>query len=331
MRKRSKSPLETYSRKINGEGLSRRRFLGFIAITAVIAAADRIANEPPKEHTRIDIKTLDDKEASRNFPNTAWIFVPGFNTSWDDSERYMKALQPVLRERGQMARIGYSNNGLDTSDLYDKLLSYARSHDLTTLNLYGHSFGGMLSVQIAARLRSDGIHVPLIALDSSPSSAGDVIDRTQFDWLSASDKARIPIPTTVRLGAEAISQVSSTKTFAQAYDEALQSISPDKCSTALLQSEAGYIAMFQASTYDGQLGDTKITHLGNPADTTVDYQSARLGWQQALPHNFSATPHITYGAGHGDPDGAKQIYTAQMSIIQDQFLPRPSAPTTRYQ
>jgi pimeloyl-ACP methyl ester carboxylesterase len=330
MRNRNKSSLETHSRKINGEGLSRRRFLGFIATTAVIAAADRIVNEPPKEHARIDIKALDDKEAKQNFPHTAWIFLPGFNTSWDDSERYMKALQPTLRERGQMARIGYSNNGLDTSDLYDKLLGYARGNNLTTLNLYGHSFGGMLSVQIAARLRSDDIHVPLIALDSSPSSASDVIDRTQFDWLSASDKARVPIPTSLRLGAVAISQVGNSKTLAQAYDEALQSISPDKCSTALLQSEAGYIATFTPGTYDGLLGDTKITHLGNPADTTVNYQSARQGWQQALPHNFIDTPHITYGAGHGDPDGSRAIYTAQMSIIQDQFLPLQPSPLTRY-
>ena len=315
---------------MNGDGLSRRRFLGAIAATGAIAVADRIANEPPVEHARIDIKTLSDKRAEYNFPHTAWLFLPGFNTSWDDSERYMKALQPALRERGQLARIGYSNKGLDTSDLYDKILGYARDQHLTTLNLYGHSFGGMLSVQMAARLRSDGFQVPLITLDSSPSSAADVIDRTQFDWLSASDKARITIPVTFRLGAEAISQVSHSKTIAQAYDEALQSISPDKCSTALLQSEAGYITTFRASTYDGLLGDTKITHLGNPADTTVNYHSARQGWQQALPHNFINTPHITYGAGHGDPDGARGIYTAQMSIIQDQFLPLPPQPSARY-
>lgn len=331
MKKRIVSLPELYDRTTRGESLSRRRFFGVLAATGVLVTVDRITNESPKEHARVDIKPLDDTEAKHNFPQTSWVFIPGFNTSWDDSERYMKALQPALRERGQMARVGYSNRGLDTSDLYDKLLRYARSNNLTTLNLYGHSFGGMLSVQLAARLRTDGIHVPLIALDSSPSSGADVMDKTQFDWLSASDKARIPIPTTLRLGAETISQVSRSKTLAQAYDEALQSISPDKCSTALLQSEAGYIATFLASAYDGLLGDTIITHLGNPADTTVDYRSARLGWERALPHNFSATPHATYGAGHGDPDGAKQIYTAQMHIIQDQYLPLAPRPQTRYQ
>jgi pimeloyl-ACP methyl ester carboxylesterase len=330
MKKRNESPLERYNRQISGERLSRRRFFGFLAATGVTIAADRLANEQPEEHTRVDIKSLTDPETKRNFPHTSWLFIPGFNTSWDESERYMKALGPTLRERGQLARVGYSNKGLDTSDTYDKIIDYARANKLTTLNLYGHSFGGMLAVQLAARLKTDGITVPLITLDSSPASANDVIDKTQFDWLNITGQTGVPIPTSFRLGAEALAQVSRHKTLAQAYDEALQSISPDKCSSNLLQSEAVYMATFRAGIYDGQLGDTKVTHLGNPADTTVNYNSARAGWQQALPHNFIATQHITYGAGHGDPDGAKAIYAAQMSIIQDQCLPVPVSPLSHY-
>ena len=137
-------------------------------------------------------------------PNASWFLFPGYKTSWEEAQWILNALRGALNKRGQLAAVGYSNQGLDIDQVVIAVIEHVRARKLTKLYFYGHSFGGMVATQVAARLRElHGVEVEFILLDSSPYSRSDVLDESWFDGVVFLYESgfRIPIRAPRRLRA----------------------------------------------------------------------------------------------------------------------------------
>ena len=146
---------------------------------------------------------MPDDFAERYFPNASWFLFPGYKTSWEEAQWILNALRGSLNKRGQLAAVGYSNLGLDIDQIVIAVIEHVRAHKLTTLYFYGHSFGGMVATQVAARLRElHGVEVAFILLDSSPYSRCDVLDQSWFDGVVFLYESGFRFPSVLRGGYE---------------------------------------------------------------------------------------------------------------------------------
>ena len=92
-------------------------------------------------------------------------------------------MRGALNKRGQLTAVGYSNQGLDIDEGVIAVIEHVRAKKLTKLFFYGHSFGGMVATQVAARLREfHGVEVDFILLGSSTYNRSTV--RTE-SWFAA--------------------------------------------------------------------------------------------------------------------------------------------------
>ena len=312
----------------------RRRFItGMLGTIGTMACygGDVLATEIRRKRKRTEILPLDNQEAKDAFPDTAWVLFPGFKTTWEESQWLTRSLEPALEQRGQLACLGYSNDGLNIHEIYDSLTSYIAENNLSTLYFYGHSMGGMVATEIAAKIRqTSSVDIPLIMLDSSPSSDHDVLDRSMFDWLVRADDYDIPIPSSWRGIAELAERIQNKneRTFPQIIDQTMEQLSPIACSTKLMKSQASYITHFEPSRFANQLGDTRLIHIGNPQDKTVDYYRSEQGWRSSLPNNYLPTNFILHDTqpAHASPQWNPDKYQAKMRAVQSAFLPLPKDP-----
>lgn len=307
---------------------SRRTFFGLAALTGVALADTNYTKEIQRERDYVDVKTVSDQETANKFPHSAWLFLPGFKTSWEEADWMTGSLEPTMKERGQIARVGYSNTGFVFENIYQSVRRHVESHDLHELFLYGHSFGGMLAVQLAARLEQDKAPatVSLITLDSSPHSRADVKDQQMFDDIALTYSPDYLAPTTARAVLELGERVAhkNERSWQTVIQQTVDQLKPAAPSTELMQTEAVYIYDYSAGRYADQLNPaTKICHLGNPLDDTVDFAQAHAGWKQALPHNFLVLPYSTVGTQppHASPQWNSAIYNTQLREIQYSLLP----------
>lgn len=282
------------------------------------------------EREAVKILTLGDGFAESYFPHASWILFPGYKTSWEEAQWILHSLRGSLKQRGQLAAVGYSNLGLNVAAVTDAVVDYVREHELTSLYFYGHSFGGMLAVDVAARLRDIlGLKVELILLDSSPFSRYDVLDQSWFDGVVFLYESGFRIPTVLRGGYELGERVvhKNERTWRQVVDQSLEQLSPIAPSSVLVQSESAYIYHFTASRFAEQLGETRMAFLGNPGDETVNYETAQAGWAGAFPRNVSATDRRTDGArpAHASPQWNPSIYNPLVEAVQNELVPLPGA------
>ena len=322
------------------ETVSRRLFLAgsiaSIALTADVAYTAEIR----KQRNNVDLQTVDNPETKEKFPSTAWFVLPGLKTSWEETDWIAQSLEPVMRERGQVKRLGYSNDGLNVREIYHAMRRHIADENLKTIHLYGHSFGGMLAVEMAATLERDpdvDVAVDLIVLDSSPNSQFDVIDQTSFNGLTQIHAQTKITPTAgVRLAYEFSERVvnKNERSWQQVIDQTLEQLSPLAPSTELIQSELWYIQQYDASRFrDSIQPDTKIVFMGNPNDATVNFTRTREQWRHDFPSNFLPVSYITHGAlpAHASPQWNADIYQLQLSEIQRFMLPIPDELTTQQQ
>lgn len=307
---------------------SRRSFLIGSALAAVVStdlAFTRVI-QSQREQTRI--LPLDDDAARARFPNDRWVLFPGYKTSWEEGLWILNSLRPALSRRAQMAVMGYSNRGLDINNVVATMNRYVDNFRLEKLYFYGHSFGGMVAVEVAARLQDRGIPVELVLLDSSPSSRFDVRDQRMFDGVVLLYEAGVRVPISLRgtyeLGERIVHK--NERTWSQIVDQTLEQVSPLAPSSELIQSESSYIYHFDVSRFSLSLGDTKVVFAGNPDDGVVDYPTARAGWVRGLPDNVVATDYVTAGAlpAHASPQWNPGIYQSIVTAVQDAYVPAPS-------
>lgn len=319
---------------------SRRTLFGMAALAGVTLTDMIYTKEIQRERDYVDVKTISDQETAEKFPGSAWLFLPGFKTSWEEADWMASSLEPTMKERGQIARVGYSNTGFVFEDIYQSVRSYIDTNKLHDLFLYGHSFGGMLAVQMAARLERDKapVNVRLITLDSSPHSRDDVKDQQMFDDIALTYSPDYLAPTTARAVLELSERVvhKNERSWQTVIQQTIDQLKPAAPSTELMQTEARYIYSYHANNFADQLNpQTKVCHMGNPLDDTVDFAQAHTGWQQSLPHNFFSVPYSTVGTHppHASPQWNSGIYNTQLREIQHFLLPlatKSSPPFKKY-
>ena len=307
---------------------SRRSFLIGSAAAALLATDLGVTRIIQSQRNQTQILPLDDEEARARFPNDRWVLFPGYKTSWEEGLWILNSLRPSLSQRGQMAVMGYSNTGLDINNVVATMNRYVANFQLEKLYFYGHSFGGMVAVEVAARLRDRGIPVELVLLDSSPSSRFDVRDQRMFDGVVYLYEAGVRIPSGLRGTYELGERIlhKNERSWRQILDQTLQQLSPLAPSSELIQSESSYIYHFDVSRFQLSLGDTRVVFAGNPNDGVVHYPLARAGWARALPDNVVSVDYVTEGAlpAHASPQWNAGIYQDIVTDVQREYVPLPS-------
>ena len=315
-------------RAVELKRVSRRSFL-IGAGSASLLAADMLFTQRVQAERRVSrILEVPDDVAERYYPHASWILFPGYKTSWEEALWILNALRGSLNKRGRLAAVGYSNEGLDIDEVVIAVIEHVRAHNLTTLYFYGHSFGGMVATQVAARLRElHGVEVAFILLDSSPASRHDVLDQSWFEGVVLLYESGFRFPTVLRGGYELGERMlhKNERSWGQVVDQTLEQLSPIAPSSVLIQSESAYIFHFEASRFVGKLGETKMAFIGNPRDKTVDYETARDTWSLSFKTNMVSDDLRTDGARpeHASPGWSPFIYRPIIEKLQDDLFPLP--------
>ena len=308
---------------------SRRNFLlGTGAASAL--AADMLFTRRGQAERRVNkILLVPDDDAELYFPHASWFLFPGYKTSWEEAQWILNSLRGALTNRGQLAAVGYSNVGMDIDKIVIAVIEHIRAHQLDTVYFYGHSFGGMVAVQVAARLLElHGVKVAFILLDSSPSSRYDVLDQSWFEGVVFLYERGFRFPTVLRGGYELGERVlnKNERSWGQILDQTLEQLSPIAPSSVLIETESAYIYHFDLNRFVGKLGDAKMAFIGNPRDGTVSYETARDTWMLRFKANMVSDSLRTDGArpAHASPQWNPSIYRPLIEELQDEFLPLPS-------
>jgi pimeloyl-ACP methyl ester carboxylesterase len=310
------------------KAFSRRAFLGGATASALLAADMFVTRQVQDSRRQTVVLEVPDDGARSRFPGASWVLFPGYKTSWEEARIILASLRGSLAERGQLAAVGYSNLGLDLDEILDALRVYARQKRLRTLYFYGHSFGGMVAVEAAARLLAeDGVQVKAIVLDSSPASKFDVLDQAWFSSVVHLYEIGVRIPSIVRGGYEFGERVihKNERTWGQIADQTLEQISPLAPSSVLIQSESEYIYLWDPTRFENAVGSAQMAFIGNPSDGTVDYTSARARWERYFARNLVSTDLQTVGAfpAHASPQWSGIVYNQVLGRLLPQMLPLP--------
>ncbi|AUZ33467.1 alpha/beta hydrolase [Arthrobacter sp. PGP41] len=307
---------------------SRRGFLSGAGASGLLAA-DMLLTRQVQSQRRINrILPVDDGFADVYYPDASWFLFPGYKTSWEEAQWILNSLRGALNKRARLSAVGYSNQGLDIDEIVIAVIEYVRAQKLTKLFFYGHSFGGMVATQVAARLLEiHGVEVQFIVLDSSPYSKHDVLDQSWFDGVVFLYERGFRFPSTLRGGYELGERVihKDERSWRQILDQTLEQLSPIAPSSVLIQSESAYIYHFEGSRFADKLGGAKMAYIGNPGDRTVRYQTAAEAWAVAYKANMVSSSLQTEGArpAHASPGWNPNVYRPVLEELLDEHFPLP--------
>jgi pimeloyl-ACP methyl ester carboxylesterase len=307
---------------------SRRGFLAGAGASGFLVA-DMLVTRYVQAERRVNrILQVPDDFADAYYPDASWFLFPGYKTSWEEAQWILNTLRGSLNKRARLAAVGYSNQGLDIDGLVIAVIEHVRANKLTRLYFYGHSFGGMVATQVAARLRElHGVEVVFILLDSSPYSRHDVLDQSWFDGVVFLYERGFRVPSVVRGGYELGERVihKDERSWRQILDQTWEQLSPIAPSSVLIQSESAYIYHFDGLRFVDQLGATKMAYVGNPRDRTVRYQTAVEAWAVAFGSHMVSADLQTEGAlpAHASPGWNPNVYRPLMDRLMDEHFPLP--------
>ncbi|HKU30160.1 MAG TPA: alpha/beta fold hydrolase [Arthrobacter sp.] len=309
---------------------SRRNFLIAAGASAALAGDMLFTRHVQAERRSPKILRVPDSFADLYFPKASWILFPGYKTSWEEAQWILNSLRPALHQRGRLAAVGYSNLGLDVDEVVRELVLHVRELGLEKLYFYGHSFGGMLATQVAARLLElHGVETELIVLDSSPFSRADVLDQSWFDGVVFLYENGFRIPSVLRGGYELGERLvhKDERSWRQILDQTAEQLSPIAPSSVLVQTESAYIYHFDGLRFVGKLGPAKMAYMGNSGDATVNYLTARAGWSKVFAENMKLPILSTEGArpAHASPQWNGDVYRPLLEHVQNQLEPLPPA------
>jgi pimeloyl-ACP methyl ester carboxylesterase len=307
---------------------SRRTFLTGAGASGLLAADMLLTREVQSQRRTNKILPVPDNFADAYYPDASWFLFPGYKTSWEEAQWILNSLRGSLNKRARLAAVGYSNQGLDIDEVVIAVIEYVRARKLTKLFFYGHSFGGMVATQVAARLLElHGVEVQFIVLDSSPYSKHDVLDQSWFDGVVFLYERGFRFPSALRGGYELGERVihKDERSWRQILDQTLEQLSPIAPSSVLVQTESAYIYYFDGSRFAGRIGNAKMAYLGNPRDRTVRYQTAAEAWAVAFKDNMVSTDLQTTGAApaHASPGWNPNVYNPLLEELLNGFFPLP--------
>ncbi|ACL38653.1 conserved hypothetical protein [Pseudarthrobacter chlorophenolicus A6] len=308
---------------------SRRSFFTATGASGVLAADMLLTREVQSQRQKDKILPVPDDFADAYYPDASWFLFPGYKTSWEEAQWILNSLRGSLNKRARLAAVGYSNQGLDIDDIVIAVIEYVREQKIEKLFFYGHSFGGMVATQVAARLLEiHGVQVQFVVLDSSPYSKHDVLDQSWFDGVVFLYERGFRFPSTLRGGYELGERVihKDERSWRQILDQTLEQLSPIAPSSVLIQTESAYIYHFDGSRFAGKIGTAKMAYLGNPKDRTVRYESAVEAWAVAFKDNMVSTGLLTTGAApaHASPQWNPHIYRPLLDGLLDEHFPLPA-------
>lgn len=307
---------------------SRRSFIGGAGAASLLAADMLLTREVQSQRRTTRILQVADDFADAYYPDASWFLFPGYKTSWEEAQWILNTLRGALNKRARLAAVGYSNLGLNINEVVNAIVDYISAEKITKLFFYGHSFGGMLATQVAARLlAAHGVEVEFIVLDSSPYSAHDVLDQSWFDGVVFLYERGFRFPSTLRGGYELGERIihKDERSWRQILDQTLEQLSPIAPSSVLVQTESAYIYHFDGSQFAGKLGKAKMAYLGNPKDQTVAYETAVETWAVVFKDNMVSSNLQTTGAApaHASPGWNPQVYRPLLTELLDEFVPLP--------
>ena len=307
---------------------SRRGFLAGAGASGILAADMLLTRQVQSSRRVTRILQVTDDFADVYYPDASWILFPGYKTSWEEAQWILNSLRGALNKRARLAAVGYSNLGLHIDDVVIAVIEHVRAHNLTKLFFYGHSFGGMVATQVAARLLEiHGVEVEFIVLDSSPYSKHDVLDQSWFDGVVFLYEHGFRLPSAIRGGYELGERVihKDERTWRQIMDQTLEQLSPIAPSSLLVQTESAYIYHFDGTRFTEKIGNARMAYLGNPRDRTVRYQTAVEAWAVAFKANMVSTDLQTLGAApaHASPGWNPNIYRPLLDRLLDDHFPLP--------
>ena len=308
MERSQKSPAE---KELNSYKMRRYAYMGAYGLVLAIGAGNLAQDtyDILREDQSTTVEALPSFEDERNFPNTAWIMVPGYNMAWRDSREAAEALKPELEKTGQVHWIGYSNEGFDIDEIKTKTLEHLRKNDLENVSLYGYSFGGMVSVELATYLAEHDVNVKEIVLDSSPHSLEDV----------RKEQVAVRFMAVGAVGsfARAAAGVATEEGVLQDY---LRSNDTEHASARLLQDSSKYIVNFDLSEFASKLPEqTRLTYIGSDNDDRIETSTAYDGWKD----EFSGRAFLyrdSTPAGHASPRGDTEIYIDALRPITNRLV-----------
>lgn len=307
---------------------SRRTFLAGAGASGLLAADMLVTREVQSQRRTTRILSVADDFADAYYPDASWFLFPGYKTSWEEAQWILNTMRGALNKRARLAAVGYSNLGLNITEVVNAITDYITVEKITKLFFYGHSFGGMLATQVAARLLAlRGVQVQFILLDSSPYSAHDVLDQSWFDGVVFLYERGFRFPSTLRGGYELGERIihKDERSWRQILDQTLEQLSPIAPSNVLVQTESAYIYHFEGRQFAGKLGTAKMAYIGNPRDRTVDYETAAETWAVVFKDNMVSSNLQTTGAApaHASPGWNPQIYRPLVAELLDGFFPLP--------
>ncbi|WP_104043234.1 thioesterase domain-containing protein [Arthrobacter sp. ZGTC412] len=307
---------------------SRRGFLSGAGVSGLLAADMLLTRQVQSARQTNRILPLADDFADAYYADASWFLFPGYKTSWEEAQWILNSLRGTLNKRARLAAVGYSNLGLDIDEVVIAVIEHVRAQKLTKLFFYGHSFGGMVATQVAARLLElHGVEAELIVLDSSPYSKHDVLDQSWFDGVVFLYERGFRFPSTLRGGYELGERVihKDERSWRQILDQTLEQLSPIAPSSLLVQSESAYIYHFDGTRFADRIGGAKMAYIGNRRDTTVRYQTAVEAWSVAYKANMVSSGLQTEGAApaHASPGWNPNIYRPILQELLDENFPLP--------
>jgi len=307
---------------------SRRGFFAGAGASGVLAA-DMLFTRQVQSQRRVN-KILDvpDEFAEAYYPDACWFLFPGYKTSWEEAQWILNVLRGALNKRARLAAVGYSNVGLDLNEVVIAVIEYVRAQKLTKLYFYGHSFGGMVATQVAARLLEiHGVQVEFVLLDSSPLNRTDVLDQSWFDGVVYLYEHGFRFPSALRGSYELGERVlhKNERSWRQILDQTLEQLSPIAPSSVLVQTESAYIYHFDGARFAGKMGTAKMAFIGSPGDRTVRYQTAVAGWASVFRDNMVSSGLQTAGAvpAHASPGWNPNVYRPIITELLDSNFPLP--------
>lgn len=303
---------------VSEKGLSRRQALaaGILGGLAVVGYSDTLFAELLWRRDAPEIHVLDNPEAKQKYPTTHVLAVAGFNVS--DFEGLGKAVEGVLPNLGQIAYLEYSDNGIDMDELERVVLDFIEKNNVENLTLYGHSMGGMVAIELAARIK-DKVNINLVVLDCTPTGECDLRgDGKAGTWLLGKTGM-----VGLSLGPIMRTVMESTSAWKSGHHDPLQvglkalnkSFSSKTSSNKLIQSQANLIDTFNPAKYRGVFSPEMPIFLVRPddyrRDPTVNDRTSFPNWGNGLGHVIIDVP--VADSGHADPGQCRVQYEAALT------------------
>ncbi len=269
---------------------SRRSFLGIVRKTAVYST---LALGGAMETVRLDtmtgeivnppVKMALEHVAPAQSPavaDKATLFIPGFNVLSG-----VPAAEAIAKEaacNGEVLGLTHASDRFSIDTLEAQTREYIKSHGITSLTLVGSSLGGLISTELASRIKE----VDLVVADSSPADPSDAKELPQdfikqvlenVSW--ALDTLGLSGGPGMRTTTEFIKRLhDGDKDVLVCLKEALAQDYSKSCPNPLVLDLYLFMMTHNVQSKKDTLGETAFAYLGadDPdRDTVVDQKSSQ--------------------------------------------------------